>query len=65
MSDTLPPFPEINSAMDNLPQNSEPAVVSTTAQRLFLYANSDNSGKNAWCRISPISPAWRPSSRRC
>ena len=44
----LPPFPPISHLMEELPEKTKPVVVSTSDQRLKLWANSDNSSKNAW-----------------
>lgn len=60
MSDTLPPFPELASAMDNLPNRTDPVIVATSTDRLFLFANSDNSGKNAWVPDIPNQPGLKP-----
>jgi hypothetical protein len=41
----LPPFPPITSLMSQLPQQSDPIIISTSSDRLALWANSDNSSR--------------------
>jgi hypothetical protein len=59
----LPPFPEITSLIQELPKQTEPVVVRTSQLRLYLWANSDNSSKNAWVPDVPRQhglPPWLP-----
>ncbi|MFL6856376.1 MAG: hypothetical protein ACJ8EB_00545 [Allosphingosinicella sp.] len=58
----LPPFPEIVSVLAGLPDQSEPIVLAQSGDRLLLWANSDNSSKNAYVsevpnQRNPISDA--------
>jgi hypothetical protein len=58
----LPPFPEIVSVLAGLPDQSAPITLSTSADRLLLWANSDNSSKMMWVsevpgQANPMSPA--------
>ena len=45
---SLPPFPTIQSINDQIPIQSLPAVVSTSATRLAIWANSDESSTTAY-----------------
>lgn len=49
----LPPLPKISSLDEELPQQSTPVVVATSSERLCLFANSDNSSRNAWISDIP------------
>lgn len=44
----MPAFPPILSLYQQLPEQSDPKVVSTSTKRLALYADSDEDSKNAY-----------------
>lgn len=56
----LPPFPELTSLNQELPQQTDPVVIGTSSERLYLFANSDNSSKSAWVPDIPGEPGRPP-----
>jgi hypothetical protein len=61
-SGPLPPFPEIESVLAGLPDQSNPIVLKTSSNRFLLWADSDNSSNNTYVsevpgQANPLTPA--------